>query len=331
MRQAVVLGAGGYVGAELIRLLVGHPEFELSHACSQTHAGEKVNDVYPHLNVDIAYCDPTEASITKGTLVFSALPHGQAANTLAECASKGATIVDISADFRHTDPAVYKSIYGSDHPQIDLLDQFYCGLPELTPGVPGKHISCPGCFATCITLACAPLAALGVNQFCVSAVTGSTGSGAQPKEGTHHPNRNGGMWAYEPLKHRHLPEIETMLGRLQGAGQPHVNFVPHSGPFSRGIHATIFAERNQKILEHYQSFYANAPFVSVSGKMPNLRQVVGTNRAAIGVAQQGKQVAVTCVIDNLVKGAAGGAVQWMNRICGLDETTGLTTQGLGWA
>ncbi|MEM7357279.1 MAG: Asd/ArgC dimerization domain-containing protein, partial [Acidobacteriota bacterium] len=168
----------------------------------------------------------------------------------------------------------------------------------------------------------------------VSALTGATGSGRTPKATTHYPERHANLKAYSPLAHRHAPEMEMLLTRLGGAA-PRVDFVPHSGPWSRGIHATVHLDLDQpmttdELTEHYAAFYAQAPFISVAGEPPRLKDVVGINRCHLGIAANGRRGVIFSVIDNLTKGSSGGALHWMNRLCGFDETLGLGRPGLGW-
>jgi len=344
---ALVLGGSGYVAGETIRLLLSHPEFEIGLVTSGSHAGKRIDDAFPHLTGPIGsqtFGSPQQAEsyfkANKRIAVFAALPHGEGAaivGPMAALSGKDAHIVDMSADFRFSDPKAYHDVYGAPHRAPGALKLFHCGLPDIDQGLPSKHISHPGCFVTATTLACAPLVDrdLANGSFYVSAITGSTGSGATPKPTTHHPTRNGAVWAYEPLRHRHGPEIAMLLRRM--STEPvSVAFIPHSGPFSRGIHATVFTRLRRAatvatLVDVYADFYRQSPFVRVSEKMPSLREVAGTNRCHIGIAVEGLDVAITSVIDNLVKGAAGGAVQWMNRQFELDESAGLEMPGVGWA
>ncbi|MBX3120503.1 MAG: N-acetyl-gamma-glutamyl-phosphate reductase [Fimbriimonadaceae bacterium] len=343
---AIVLGGTGYVAGELIRLLLAHPHFELTSVVSQSAAGQQVGDIFPHLagvSKSLAF-DTNDNSLADAAkqdqvALFSALPHGEAAPILKqwiESGPAGMKVVDLSADFRYADAKQFEEIYGISHPTPELLSEFTCAIPELHKAPVPKHAVQPGCFTTAATLACAPLAALGLaSSFVVNGVTGSTGSGRTPKSGTHHPDRHSGMWAYELLKHRHTPEMKMFLGRLRPEGEPKLVFLPHSGPFARGIHATVYAETQsaattEELIESYTAFYADCPFISVSASMPSVKHVAGSNRAHIGIAAQGTQVAVVCVIDNLIKGAAGGGIQWMNRIFGFDETAGLMQAAVGW-
>jgi N-acetyl-gamma-glutamyl-phosphate reductase len=188
-----------------------------------------------------------------------------------------------------------------------------------------------------VTLACAPLAALGLVDPCfrVSAVTGATGAGRTPKESTHLPERGSNMFAYGPLDHRHRPEMEGLVERASGR-PAEVLFVPHSGPWSRGIHATVHAElvrplARDELVDQLQRFYQHTPFVAVSPEPPRMKDVVATNRCHLGVAVEGRHAVIMSVIDNLTKGAAGGAVQWMNRLLGFEAAEGLLLPGPGWS
>lgn len=319
---AVVLGAGGYVGAETIRLIALHPNFRLESAVSSSSAGKRIDEVFPHLAGSVGDAVFVESAAGgDAAAVFCAVPHGEARMALESWLSReGVHVVDMSADHR-----------------LGVSREFHYGLPDLDSAATANHVSHPGCFATAATLACAPLVEAGLvaGALFLSGVTGSTGSGAQAKAGTHHPTRNGAVWAYEPLRHRHTPEIRSMLSSLAGRDVD-VAFVPHSGPFSRGIHMTVLAKAGtgvdaSKVLNAFQSRYGASPFIRVGDAMPSVREVAGTNRCHIGVATDGGSIAVTAVIDNLVKGAAGGAMQWMNRLFGLGETAGLMTPGTGWA
>lgn len=341
---AVVLGGSGYVAAEMLGQLFNHPSFFVETVVSSSNEGVRVDEVFPHLTgvaEDLTFGSIESArSRIQGrrqVAVFSAMPHGETAGILADLlqGESAAKVVDVSADFRHADPELYQLIYGKAHPAPELLRQFHCGLPDLEKSDPGDFISHPGCFSTGITLGLAGLYAGNWIEpsVQVSAVTGSTGAGRQPGAGTHHPHRQSSMWAYQPLVHRHTPEIKTLLKPF--APEAQIAFVPHSGPFSRGIHSTIFGRLQAPasatdIVESLAAFYAHSSFVKVSEKMPTLKEVVGTNRCHLGVAVSGHQVIVTSVMDNLVKGAGGGAIQWMNRLFGLDEKEGLVHAVPGW-
>ena len=344
---AVVLGASGYVAGELLRILAGHPEFRVAAAISESNAGVAVESVFPNLTgqwPDLKFCPLAELdeALTEESAVFSCAPHGASAGLVATALrtaeKKGLRIrvVDASADFRFDSAAAYEQVYGAGHGAPQLLDSFSCALPEHLPAAETPHIGHPGCFASALLLAAVPLMRLGLasTPLFAGGVTGSTGAGKQPVQTTHHPVRHSNMFAYRPLIHRHAPEVETVCEAVSGV-RPELRFVPHSGPFARGIHLTMQAGLarllgGRQVREAIAETYAGSPFVHVLDGPPRLKDVVGGNHAHIGVAVSAGSVAVFVVLDNLVKGAAGGAVQWMNRLFGLDETAGLTTAGPAW-
>lgn len=340
----VVLGGSGYVAAEILGLLLDHPSFRIESVVSTSNYGARIDELFPHLtgaggNLAFGELESVKPLLNgkRQVAVFSAMPHGETAKAFTELFTKDsqAKVVDVSADFRYSYPAQYAAVYGKPHDAPELLKEFSCGLPDLSSETPDQYVAHPGCFTTCVTLGLAPLFSNNLikSHVQVSAVTGSTGAGRQLGAGTHHPHRQSSMWAYQPLEHRHKPEIEMLLQPYTQEVQ--VAFVPHSGPFSRGIHATIFAELTDEqsvddVIELFNQFYNASPFIKTGCRMPTLKEVVGTNRCHIGVAVSGKQVVITAVIDNLVKGAAGGAIQWMNRMFGLDEKEGLVNAVPGW-
>ena len=344
---AVVIGAAGYVGGELLRLLSTHPHFTLRGAVSGSRAGEAIGAVFPHLartsaGMTFAAPDGWTHALDRGSklALFSAAPHGAAATVIDQALEAAGRhnlmvhVVDCSADFRYADAADYEQVYGSAHGAPGLLQDFTCGVPEHVAATDHPHVGHPGCFSTAVLLAAVPLAGLVAGPLFVTAVTGSTGSGRSPQAGTHHPERHGNLYAYKPLAHRHAPEIERLAERASGT-RVSVNFVPHSGPFSRGIYATVQAMRlpdvaGGAIVEAFREYYANTAFVRVLDGAPQLKDVVGSNDCHIGVAAERDSVVVTAAIDNLVKGAAGGAVQWMNRLWALPETSGLLAPAAPW-
>lgn len=347
--EAIVVGATGYVGGELLRLIALHPELELGAAVSSSSAGRTIGALYPALaphfgDRSFSSLDDALGSIAadRPVAIFSAAPHGASAATmdrlLSAAESVGATAhaVDVSADFRYANAAEFAAVYNTEHAAPGLLDRFVCGVPEHLIDAGGKHIGHPGCFATAILLAAMPLFAhtlIELDVF-VSAITGSTGSGRSPSAGTHHPERHSNLYAYKALEHRHTPEIQNLI-RMATAAEASVRFVPHSGPFARGIYATLQARLTQTqsasdLTRLYRDYYANARFVQVVDGTPRLKSVVASNYSHIGVSVQDGTVAVTCAIDNLVKGAAGGAVQWMNRLFSWPEETGLDAPSPGW-
>jgi N-acetyl-gamma-glutamyl-phosphate reductase common form len=346
---AVVLGGTGYVAGELLRLIAGHPTLSLAGIMSDSRPGESVGAAFGHL----APAFPLETFKSQAqieaiiereesTAIFSAAPHGAAAAlidallTKSEAAGKQPRVVDISADFRYRSAAAYQAVYKHAHGAPTRLHTFSCAVPEHLRELLTPHVAHPGCFATATLLACVPLLAMGLTipELFVSAVTGSTGSGRKPSDGTHHPMRHSDLYAYSALVHRHTPEIVACALAATGI-EPQVAFVPHSGPFARGIHTTVQAtlrtpRDSAHMLGALREYYAGSPFVHVSAAPPRVKEVAGSNYARLSAVSDGRTVAVMCAIDNLNKGAAGGAVQWMNRLYGLPETAGLTAPAAGW-
>lgn len=346
---AIVLGGTGYVSGELLRLIAAHPHFELAGVLSDSAPGEAVARAFPHLAH--AYPDTVFESLadierriaaSPSTAIFGAAPHGVSAAlidsllTKAHGAGVRPRVVDISADYRYSSASAYEAVYKHAHGAPSRLADFTCAVPEHLANAPTEHIAHPGCFSTATLLASVPLLALGLvtPTLFVAAVTGSTGSGRKPVEGTHHPLRNSDMYTYNPLAHRHIPEIAACAQAASGVATDYA-FVPHSGPFARGIHATVQATLARAIdtpalIEALRGYYAHSPFVQVRTEAPRIKNVATTNFAHLSAAANGRTVAVTCAIDNLNKGAAGGAVQWMNRLFALPETSGLMTPAPGW-
>ena len=347
--KAVVLGATGYVGGELLRLIAAHPHYELVAAVSDSRRGEPIAATFPNLKsayaeVDFLGHDSWIHALAPADslALFSAAPHGASAALVAGALDAAAGkqvavhVVDCSADFRYPDASDYEAVYGAAHGAPELLASFMSGVPEHVADGSARHVGHPGCFATAVLLAAVPLIDSGLSdgELFVAAVTGSTGSGRTPQPGTHHPERHSDLYAYKPLAHRHAPEIVGLTKAATGR-EPRVHFVPHSGPFARGIHATLQARTvatvsGAELRRIYERAYANAPFIDIVDGAPRIKQVVASNRCQIGFATSGNSVVVMSVIDNLVKGAAGGAVQWMNRLWGLPETSGLQAPSPGW-
>ena len=346
---AIVLGGTGYVAGELLRLIAAHPQFKLAAVMSDSQPGEPVAKAFPHLAA--AYAGTRfqpQVAVEKlvaeepQSAIFCAAPHGAAAaliDNLLQSAERGGTrprVVDISADYRYRSAEAYQAVYKHPHGAPARLAEFSCALPEHQQTLSTPHVAHPGCFATATLLASVPLLALGLVQpmLFVAGVTGSTGSGRKPVDGTHHPLRHSDLYSYNALSHRHVPEIAACARSASGVDAEFA-FVPHSGPFARGIHITLQAQL-KKPLDKAQltaaltDFYAGAPFVQVTDTAARVKDVVASNYAHISAAANGRTVAVMCVLDNLNKGAAGGAVQWMNRMFGLPETTGLTAPAAGW-
>jgi len=347
----IVLGGTGYVAGEMLRLIAGHPNLELAAAVSESQAGEPIKEVFPHLQhafADQVYVsrDQLDAELAKlkgmKVALFSAAPHGASAALIdgvlqsADAAGCDMTVVDASADFRFSNDDAYQSVYGHPHGAPDLLDKFESALPEHATDKNKPHVGQPGCFATSMLIGAVPLMEFGITDGTVHAfgITGSTGSGRSPIATTHHPLRHSNLYAYKPLSHRHAPEVMEITAEVTGQ-ELDLRFVPHSGPFARGIHMTLQAELIQsvtadEIKQKLRAFYADHPFVDVVDGMPRIKDVAGSNYAHIGVAVEGPTIAIFVTIDNLLKGAAGGCVQWMNIKLGLDETAGLLAPGPGW-
>ncbi|MFQ5983292.1 MAG: N-acetyl-gamma-glutamyl-phosphate reductase [Woeseiaceae bacterium] len=346
---AVVLGATGYVGGEILRLIGTHPHFRLAAAVSESRGGDAVADVFPNLaglypGMAFARPDTWLEELDRGSdlALFSAAPHGASAPGIA-AALAGATdrgidvhVVDSSADFRYASASAYEAVYGIPHPAPALIPEFFSAVPEHAPAAEAPHAGHPGCFATAVLLAAVPLVKSGLveDEFFVSGITGSTGSGRNPQSGTHHPERHSNLYAYKPLSHRHVPEIEASIEKTCNKNAA-VHFVPHSGPFARGIYVTLQARMrapvsSEEVRLAVQSLYEDSEFVRVIEQAPRLKDVVACNDARISVTCEGNIVVVISAIDNLVKGAAGGAMQWMNRLWSLPESSGLTAASPAW-
>ena len=344
----IILGGTGYVAGELLRLLLGHPFLKIVGVMSESQAGQKVGSIYPQFQGAVEdMCFKTRAESMElmkdgQAALFSAAPHGVSAALVADFidAAKHAhcelSVVDVSADFRYSSAADFENVYGSPHGSPELLDKFSCAVPEHRPSTTQPHIGHPGCFATALLLAAVPLMKLGISEESLFAtgITGSTGSGRKPSAGTHHPERQSNLYAYKALTHRHAPEVTGICESITGV-RPELRFVPHSGPFARGIYITMQARLRENYNEHeirqaLKEFYSTSPFVIVRDDVPRIKDVVGSNYCHIGVAAEHDSMVVFVVIDNLIKGAAGGAIQWMNRKLGLAETSGLLAPALPW-
>jgi N-acetyl-gamma-glutamyl-phosphate reductase len=346
---AVVLGGTGYVAGELLRLLAVHPYLDLAAIASDSQPDESVARFFHHLAPvlpHLRFASHEEileyVSANDQTAVFSAAPHGVSAGlidrllTSAESAGTQPRVVDISADFRYSTAAAYERVYKHGHGAPARIAEFTCAVPEHLAELTTPHVAHPGCFATAILLASVPLLTLGLVEpkLYVAGVTGSTGSGRQPTPGTHHPQRHSDLYAYNALAHRHTPEVRELAAAATGV-EAEFAFVPHSGPFSRGIHVTVQAELRRplpggELLELLSNYYEQSPFVRVIAEPPRVKDVATSNYAELSGAAHGNNVAVMCTIDNLVKGAAGGAIQWMNRMLGFEESAGLVTPAPGW-
>lgn len=345
----IILGGTGYVAGEMLRLVTQHPRLELAASVSTSREAQPIRNTFEHLapaigDTPFTGFDGAFAALeaAEHSVLLSAAPHGESAEIIgrmldhAAAAGVKLTVVDASADFRFADPNAWAKVYGKAHPRPDLLEQFICAVPEHARDTDAAHAAQPGCFATTMLLGIVPLLAANIARpvFQASAVTGSTGAGRKPRETTHHPVRQSNMFAYQPLAHRHQPEVEALT--LAATGQSlDLKFVPHSGPFARGIHATLFAEletgaTTEEVLTALRNYYADSPFVRVSDELPKIKDVAGSCHATVSARVDGNTVVVCSVLDNLVKGAAGGCVQWLNRLLELPEDTGLAAPAPGW-
>ena len=315
MVRVGILGAAGYTGGDLIRLLLNHPEAEIVFANSESNAGNPVADVHEGLYGDTELCFTSEMPFDSVDVVFFCFGHGKSEAFLKEHSiPENVKIVDLAQDFRLEAP---------DH------DYVY-GLPEINKEriAKAQHVANPGCFATCIQLGLLPAASMGLikGSVAVNAITGSTGAGQKATATTHFSWRNNNMSIYKAFTHQHVPEIRQSLRQVQGHLDADIDFIPYRGDFSRGIFATEVIKTDrplEEIVEAYKAFYRDARFTHYVDKAIDMKQVVNTNKALVHCDKYGDKLLVTSTIDNLLKGAVGQAVQNMNIMFGLDEATGL--------
>ena len=336
--RAGIFGGSGYGGSELLRILLFHPNAEIVFVTANEQAGKRVSDVHKNLLglTDLAFSVPPKDlnELAGIDIAFFALPHGQALGLIPQLPT-GIKAIDLSGDFRIDDPDVFKQHYKLDHTATELQSQFVYGLTETNrDAIEGAEcIANPGCFATATLLALAPMVKSGLltGKIIVDAKTGSSGSGIKPATNTHHPQRANSFYAYKPFAHQHVPEIEQHLTKT-GNFDSELIFMTHSLPVARGIFASCYMETkvsltNEDLKNVFSSFYDGSFFVRLVDGSPDINWVKNTNFCDIGAFSNGKQIAVFSAIDNLVKGAAGQAVQNMNLMFGLDEKTGLIFAG----
>ena len=333
-----IFGGSGYGGSELLRILLLHPNAEIKFVTANEHAGKAVSDVHRNLLglTDLRFSKAPDnlEGLTDLDCAFFALPHGQAME-LAPRLLSNVKVIDLSGDFRLSDAAVFAQHYGLEHTAIAAQSQFVYGLTEANREVikTARCIANPGCFATATLLGLAPLVANNLlsGRVIVDAKTGSSGSGAKPAANTHHPQRSNSFHAYKPFTHQHVPEIEQELKNV-GEWSHELIFMTHSLPVARGIFASIYTELKSEInaaeaRAMFADFYRESFFVRLVDGSPDINWVQTTNFCDIGFAARRRQLVVFTAIDNLVKGAAGQAVQNMNLMFGLDEKTGLMLTG----
>ncbi|MFH1651239.1 MAG: N-acetyl-gamma-glutamyl-phosphate reductase [Chloroflexota bacterium] len=335
--RAGIINVTGYAGVELARLLAQHPQVTLSAVTGRSAAGQKLGTFFPHLaGIDLEI----KAKLDDVDIAFSAMPHKESAEEIIPLLKKGVKVVDISADFRLKDPASYPAWYGFTHPAPELLAEAAFGLPEIYREdiKKAKLVANPGCYPTSAILALAPALKAGIvaPEVIIDSKSGVSGAGRSLTLGTHYAEVNEDVSAYGLTGHRHLPEIVQELSNL--CGQPvATTFVPHLIPMTRGILTTAYAPlipgkvgTGDDLMALYQDFYQGEPFVRVTGAPPHTKHTWGSNSCLVHPTldlRTGRLIVISC-LDNLVKGAAGQAVQNMNLMLGFPETTGLTARAV---
>jgi N-acetyl-gamma-glutamyl-phosphate reductase len=333
-----IFGGSGYGGSELLRILLPHPHVQITFVTANEHAGKAVSEVHRSLQglTDLKLSGVPEnlESLTDLDCAFLALPHGQAME-IAPRLPSSVKVIDLSGDFRLRDKSEFEQHYSREHTAMDTQADFIYGLTETNRDAirSARLISNPGCFATATLLGLAPLVAsdLIAGRVVVDAKTGSSGSGAKAAANTHHPQRMNSFYAYKPFTHQHVPEVEQEL-RAVGNWNSELVFMTHSLPVARGIFASIYVETKKPMSEEelrsvFKDFYDGSFFIRIVKGSPDINWVKTTNFCDLGFATRGRQAVVFSALDNLVKGAAGQAVQNMNLMFGLEETTGLMLIG----
>ncbi len=337
MIKVGIIGATGYAGVELVRILLRHPHVQLTAVSSVSFEGKPISEVYPSLReICDMPCESAQTVVDNCDVIFAALPHGLSQDTAKACADAGKKFIDLGADFRLDDPDAYESWYQSEYRYDDLHKKAVYGLCEMfREDIQNTTIiGNPGCYPTSVALGLAPalknklVSPVGI---VVDSKSGTTGAGRKPTQTTHFPDCADAFSAYKVASHRHTPEIEQTLSKLAGE-QATITFVPHLLPVNRGILSTIYARLNDGVSEAdiraaYETAYQNERFVRVmpKGQAVNIRHVQCSNYCDIQlyIDEHTRLLVVTSVIDNMVKGAAGQAVQNMNLLFGLDESAGL--------
>ncbi len=335
MVRIAILGASGYSALELIRILLRHPQAQITALTTRKTEYRHVGEVHPSLagRLDLRLENHSLSQLAeRADCVFCCLPHGASAAAVAELLSYGKNVIDLSADYRLNDAATYKKWYGIDHPDAGRMADTVYGLPELYREQikSAQLVANPGCYPTSAILALAPLLsahAISAEGIIVDSKSGVSGAGREPKSHLHFPECNESVAAYGVGTHRHMPEIDQVLSDV--AGQPiEVVFTPHLIPMDRGILTTCYAQAtanrdDESLLAILREFYADEPFVRVSAALPGTKHVAGTNFCDVSVRRVRGRVVIVSVLDNLVKGASGAAVQNFNLMHGFEETMGL--------
>ena len=326
MVKVGILGAAGYTGGELIRLLINHPEAEIVFANSESNAGNLVAEVHEGLYGETDLKFTAEMPFDQVDVIFFCFGHGKSEAFLKEHnVPENVKIIDLAQDFR----LAPETVVATQQPTPAAHDFVY-GLPEINESkiAVAQHVANPGCFATCIQLGLLPAAKMGLinSDVSVNAITGSTGAGQKPGATTHFSWRNNNMSIYKAFNHQHVPEIRESLKQTQGYLDAAIDFIPYRGDFARGIFATEVVKTDkpiEEIVAGYKEFYKDAKFTHYVDKAIDLKQVVNTNKCLVHVDKYGDKLFITSCIDNLLKGAVGQAVQNMNIMFGLDQTAGL--------
>ncbi|MFB3058609.1 MAG: N-acetyl-gamma-glutamyl-phosphate reductase [Gammaproteobacteria bacterium] len=340
MLKIGIVGGTGYTGVELLRLLADHPETRVEVITSRSNAGTPVADVFPNLRgkFDIQFSEPDVDSYQNCDLVFFATPNGVAMGQAKALLDKGIKLIDLAADFRMQDIETWEKWYGEAHACPSLVEQAVYGLPELNRDAikTASLVANPGCYPTTVILALLPLLQNGLiepSSIIADCKSGVSGAGRNANVATTYSELSESVKAYAVTGHRHLPEIRQILQSINNEAE--LVFVPHLMPMIRGLHATVYADANNSdtnIQQVFENFYRDEPFVDVmpAGSHPETRSVKGANhcRIAVHYLATSKKYVVLAVIDNLVKGAAGQAIQNMNLMFGLNETTGLNAPGM---
>jgi N-acetyl-gamma-glutamyl-phosphate reductase len=333
-----IIGASGYTGQELVRILASHPKVEITVATSERFAGSAIDEIFPSLKgvIDLRLSKLSVQRVARESdIIFTALPHGQSMKVVAECIKRGKRVIDLSADFRLKDKDLYERWYGK-HTCPDLLLEAIYGLPEIYRDEVknAQLVANPGCYPTSAIIALAPLVEAGMIAFSgivVDAKSGVSGAGRNPSMTNLFCEVAEGLKAYAVAQHRHAPEMDQVLSARAGE-HIHILFVPHLIPINRGILSTSYARvvgeaSTERAYAVYQGHYGNEPFIRLcpSGTFPSTTEVRGSNYCDLGVLADDSsgQLIVISAIDNLVKGASGQAVQNMNIMCGFPETMGL--------
>jgi N-acetyl-gamma-glutamyl-phosphate reductase len=333
-----IVGATGYAGVELIRLLLAHPSVAIKRLTSRAEAGRRVDDLFPSLrgHLSLIFEDPAESRFDDCDLVFFATPHAVSMHSMADLLARGKRVIDLSADFRLKDIDIWQEWYGATHIAPELIADAVYGLPEINRQqiADAQLVACPGCYPTAVQLGFLPLLeadAIERDSLIASCASGTSGAGRAAKVNLLLAETSTSMKAYAVSGHRHLPEMKQGLTAIAGS-EVDLTFVPHLAPMTRGIHATLFAKMTKPEIDVaalYSERYCDEAFVVMTTGQydPETRHVVGTNRCEMSVVRPGDDdtVVVTAAIDNLIKGAAGQAIQAMNIMLGEPETLGLTS------